>query len=185
MNIYTLLICIFSFTEIMLLVIKRSKTSSSKSQADRWSLALFWISIPVCFAVGRMIARQGIGFPLDSSCKYIGIGVFVIGFIIRWVSVFQLGSMFTVDVSISSTHRLKTNGMYTIVRHPSYLGLMLITAGISLFMCNALSSLVIIVAIFSVTNYRIYVEEKALIAEFNGQYEDYKKRVRKMLPGVY
>ena len=168
-----------------MLILKRSKTASAKSRADRLSLLLFWITIPVSFTVGDMIAEREIGLPLDSVYKYIGIGVFAVGFIIRWVSVFQLGSMFTVDVSISSTHQLKTNGLYTIVQHPSYLGLMLLVAGISLFMCNALSSVVIIGAIFLVTNYRIAVEEKASTAEFGGEYEEYKKRVRRIVPWIY
>jgi protein-S-isoprenylcysteine O-methyltransferase Ste14 len=186
MNIYTILISVFAISEVLLLILKRSKTASAKSNEDRKSLLLFWITIPASFIVGGMIGQRGIGIQLDPSIyQNAGIIVFAIGFFIRWLSIFQLGSMFTVDVSISSTHILKTNGLYQIVRHPSYLGLMLIITGVSLFMCNLLSSVLIISLIFLVTNYRISVEEKALTSEFGSQYVDYKKRVKKIVPFIY
>jgi protein-S-isoprenylcysteine O-methyltransferase Ste14 len=185
MSVHRILILLFGISEVLLFILKRSKSSSTKSRADRLSLLLFWITIPACLTLGGVIAENHIGLPADSDWDYAGIAVFLIGFIIRWVSIFQLGSMFTVDVSISSTHTLKTNGLYQLVRHPSYFGLILIMAGISLFMSNALSSIVVIVSIFLVTNYRINVEEKALTAEFGRQYEEYKKRVRKIVPWVY
>ena len=39
---------------------------------------------------------------------------------------------FTVDVSIARNHHLKKDGLYSCVRHPSYLGLVLIVLGISI-----------------------------------------------------
>jgi protein-S-isoprenylcysteine O-methyltransferase Ste14 len=184
MHIHKYLLLLFTLSEVLLLVSKRSKTTSTKSRDDRMSLLLFWITIPVCFVMGDMIAEQNIGFPIDGHLlKNAGIVVFIIGFAIRWISIFQLGKMFTVDVSISSAHVLKTDGLYKIVRHPSYLGLLLIIVGISFFMSNILSSIVVIVPIFLATNYRISVEEKALTAEFGSQYEDYKRRMRKIVPG--
>jgi len=185
MSVHRILILLFGISEVLLFILKRSKSSSTKSRADRLSLLLFWITIPACLTLGGVIAENHIGLPADADWDNAGIVVFVVGFIIRWVSIVQLGSMFTVDVSISSTHTLKTDGLYQLVRHPSYLGLVLIMAGISLFMSNGLSSMMVVVSIFLVTNYRINVEEKALTAEFGGQYADYKKRVRKIVPWVY
>src|SRR6202000_316291 len=137
MYIHKYLLLLFTLSEVLLLVSKRSKTASTKNRDDRMSLLLFWITIPVCFGMGDMIAEQSIGLPIDGHIlKNAGIVVFIIGFVIRWISIFQLGKMFTVDVSISSAHILKTDGLYKIVRHPSYLGLLLIIGGISFFMSN-------------------------------------------------
>lgn len=186
MNIYLLLAAVFSVSEVGLLVLKRSKNASSKSQADKRSLLLFWITIPVCFTLGNYISARQIGWPVVSPLfRQIGIAVFAIGYIIRWTAVYQLGKMFTVDVAIAGDHRLKNDGLYNLVRHPSYLGLMLIIVGVSMFMSNLLSCIVIVIPIFIVTNYRIAVEEKALTAEFGSVYEDYKKRVKKIVPGIY
>jgi len=186
MNIYFLLVAIFSASEILLFALKRSKNASSKSQADKRSLLLFWITIPVCFVLGDYISGNRLGWPIDVVLfRQTGIAVFAIGYIIRWTAIYQLGKMFTVDVAIVGDHHLKNDGLYKVVRHPSYSGLMLIIVGISMFKSNALSCIVIIIPILIVTNYRIAVEEKALINEFGTEYENYKMRVKKIIPGIY
>jgi protein-S-isoprenylcysteine O-methyltransferase Ste14 len=183
MSLPYLLLTLFTVAEVLLLIFKRSKALSVKSNADRRSLLLFWVTIPVCLTAGSVMSDWQIGLIGNAQLlKNIGLAIFVIGFSIRWIAIFQLGSMFTVDVSISSMHILKTNGLYQFARHPSYLGLLLILAGISFFMNNWLSSLVVMIPIFLVTNYRIAVEEESLIAEFGSTYTDYKKRVKRIFP---
>jgi protein-S-isoprenylcysteine O-methyltransferase Ste14 len=109
----------------------------------------------------------------------------VIGFIIRWTAVVQLGRLFTVDVAISATHTLKTEGLYKIVRHPSYLGLMLIITGLALCMPSLVWMVVTISAVFIAMNYRMKVEEQALTKEFGSQYVHYTEKVSKIIPWLY
>jgi protein-S-isoprenylcysteine O-methyltransferase Ste14 len=115
----------------------------------------------------------------------IGLTVIVIGFIILWIAVVQLGRLFTVDVAISATHTLKTEGLYKIVRHPSYLGLMLIITGLAVCMPSLVWMAVTIIAVFIAMNYRIIVEEEALTNEFGDQYRDYSEKVSKLIPWLY
>jgi len=115
----------------------------------------------------------------------IGIALAIVGFIIRWTAIIQLGKMFTVDVAINNQHQLKTNGLYQIVRHPSYTGLMLIICGIAVCMSNYLACAVIIIPIFLALNYRINVEEKALLEAFGYDYEQYRKTTARLIPGIY
>jgi len=177
---------LFATSELLLFVAKRSKAATTKNRDDRLSLLLFWVTIPVCFVMGGVIAKSDIGFPLDETIfNNTGMVIFIVGFIIRWLSIFQLGKMFTVDVSITNDHILKTDGLYKVARHPSYLGLVLIITGIAFFMDDLFSIAVVVIPVFLVTNYRISVEEKVLIAEFGSQYEGYKRRVRKIVPFIY
>jgi len=111
--------------------------------------------------------------------------VAIIGFVVRWVAIIQLGKMFTVDVAIANKHILKTTGFYQLVRHPSYLGLLLIIAGLALCMGSVLSLLVVVIPVFLAINYRIIVEEQALTNEFGAQYQEYSKKVSKIIPWVY
>src|SRR4051812_25866610 len=130
MHLHRFFMLLFGASELLLFVAKRSKSATTKNRDDRRSLLLFWIIIPVCFVVGETISENSIGFPVNESIfSNIGTIVFIVGFIIRWFSIFQLGKMFTVDVSITSDHILKTDGLYKVVRHPSYLGLILIVIG--------------------------------------------------------
>ena len=109
----------------------------------------------------------------------------VIGFATRWTAIFALGKFFTVDVEISDQHKLKTEGIYKMVRHPSYLGLILIVAALGLCTQNLVSLAVIIIPIFVAMNYRITVEEKALTDAFGTQYIAYSEKTAKIIPWIY
>jgi protein-S-isoprenylcysteine O-methyltransferase Ste14 len=177
---------IFGISEIILLLVKRSKKGAVKNSLDKNSLILLWITITGCMVLGGFITAFEIWpFPDTAIIRDIGVAVAIIGFIIRWIAILQLGKMFTVDVAIASGHALKTDGMYSIIRHPSYLGLMLIICGIALCQANILACIVIIIPIFLALNYRIKVEEKALLAEFGEQYEAYQKNTARIIPGIY
>lgn len=177
---------IFGLSEVLLLLAKRSKKGTAKSQADSKSLILLWVTIAAGMVAGGTIATNGV-WPLPNTRLILdlGIALAIMGFAIRWTAILQLGKMFTVDVAIVSSHTLKTTGLYKVVRHPSYLGLMLIICSIALCQCDVLSLIVTIIPTFLALNYRIKVEEKTLLAEFGEQYEQYKKNTARIIPGVY
>ena len=109
----------------------------------------------------------------------------ILGFIIRWTAIVQLGKAFTVDVSISKTHKIKDDGLYKIVRHPSYTGLIMIFCGLSLLMGSWYSILVVNIPILIALGMRIKVEEELLESAFGDEYKNYKKRTKRIIPGVY
>jgi protein-S-isoprenylcysteine O-methyltransferase Ste14 len=90
-----------------------------------------------------------------------------------------------VDVVINRDHELKTDGLYGIVRHPSYFGLLLLLTGLSLGMNSLLSALLVIIAVSAALLYRISVEEKILEQEFGIMYRDYKTVTKKLIPFIY
>jgi protein-S-isoprenylcysteine O-methyltransferase Ste14 len=183
---YVYLQIIFFLSEVSLLLFKRSKNSGEKNNKDRRSLLILWIVIFVCFTVGPFSAAYGI-WRLNNyeTLVYIGMAICIIGFAIRWTAIVQLGRMFTVDVAITDNHTLKTSGLYNIVRHPSYLGLLLIIAGLAICLDSVLSFLIVFIPSFWAISNRIAVEEQALISEFGEQYISYKKRVSKIIPKIY
>jgi len=183
---YNIFVSLFTLAEVILLVLKRSKKAEVKRRNDSRSLLFLWVTIIVCLTMGYAIARMQIGIAVDPLIADIaGVPIIIIGFIIRWIAIIQLGNMFTVDVAISRKHILKTDGVYKIVRHPSYLGLMLIITGLAILLNNVLSCIIIVIPIFLVLNYRISVEEKAIIQEFDNQYIQYQLRVKKIIPLLY
>jgi protein-S-isoprenylcysteine O-methyltransferase Ste14 len=181
-----ILIILFSLSEIGLLIFRRSKRGVSKTQKDRRSLISFWIVIPLSLTAGTFAGGYGIWTFGDRTVWITtGIIVFVIGFAIRWTAIIQLGKMFTVDVAIDKTHQLKNSGLYKVVRHPSYSGLLLIITGIAISMYSLASCLILIVPVFAALHYRIKVEEEALESEFKSQYTTYKRSTSRLIPGVY
>jgi protein-S-isoprenylcysteine O-methyltransferase Ste14 len=176
----------FGVSELLLLILKRSKKSGVKTTNDGRSLPFLWIIIIACIIIGQLLAKKQVWGIVNSTITLpTGIILVVIGFIIRWITIIQLGSMFTVDVAISNSHILKTNGMYQLVRHPSYLGLMLIIAGLAVLLNNWLSFIIIVIPISIVLNYRMVVEEKALTGEFGDQYLGYMQKVKRIIPFIY
>ena len=177
---------IFGASELLLLILKRSKKSGIKASNDGRSLPFLWIIITVCIITGNLLAKRQLWGAVNSTItQTAGITIVVVGFIIRWITIIQLGTMFTVDVAISNSHVLKTNGMYQLVRHPSYLGLMLIITGLAVLLNNWLSFIIIVIPIFIALNYRMLVEEKALTGEFGDQYLGYMQKVKRIIPFIY
>src|ERR1700744_1871274 len=167
MPFYAWLQLLFFVTELSLLLFRRSKQSTAKNKRDRRSLLILWVVIAGCLSLGPWAAVYGV-WTFDGAL--IGIIIYITGFIIRWIAVYQLGKMFTVDVAIANEHTLKTNGSYKVVRHPSYLGLILIIAGLGLCLNSWLSFIIMLVPTFIAISYRITIEEKALTEEFGDQY---------------
>jgi len=101
------------------------------------------------------------------------------------MSIFQLKKAFTVDVAIGTEQKLKTDGMYKIIRHPSYLGLLLIMIGFSISMNSLISVLLVTIPMFLAINFRIIVEEKLLTEGFGDVYNNYKTKTKRLIPWVY
>ena len=65
----------------------------------------------------------------------LGLALHVTGTLIREHAYRALGQHFTFDLALRRDHRLVTGGLYSLVRHPGYLGLALNFVGMAL--CHA------------------------------------------------
>ncbi len=186
MNYFTVLVGLFTGSELLLLITKRSSKAASRDQSDKKSLLLLWLTISGALTAGTICSLNGLWmFPNQTLPRDTGYVLVILGLLIRWTSIVQLGKMFTVDVSISKAHQLNTSGLYQWIRHPSYLGLWLIIAGFGLLLGSVLSFFLLAVPVFFALHYRMNTEEKALAAAFGGQYADYKKKTYRLIPGIY
>jgi protein-S-isoprenylcysteine O-methyltransferase Ste14 len=175
----------FLFSELLLLLIKRSKSHSVKIRNDKGSLIILWLVITTGFTGSFFFANYGDFTEMERFFRGFGFVFLVVGLVVRWVAILHLGKLFTVDVSITDSAVLKTNGLYERVRHPSYLGLLLLLAGFSLQMGSAWSFLILVIPVFIAITYRISVEEKLLISEFGDSYRDYKSKTKRLIPGIF
>ena len=78
---------------------------------------------------------------------------------------------------------LRTTGVYALVRHPIYLGWILLVFG-----TPSLNGTRLVFAAVSTLYLAIAVpwEERALLATFGAEYRTYQNRVRwRMVPGIY
>jgi len=182
---YLILISVLFFvSEFILMLVKRSKKIERKRQNDKGSLVLLWVVITLCFTFGFTFANYKTWTLPNYIISTIGVNIILLGALIRWISIIQLKSVFTVDIAIANNHKLKTDGVYKYVRHPSYSGLLLIMFGFSVSMNSYISILIITIPMLLVILYRIKVEEEILLAEFGDEYSNYKKNTEKLIPGL-
>jgi protein-S-isoprenylcysteine O-methyltransferase Ste14 len=117
--------------------------------------------------------------------EYLGLIIIGVGIIIRFIAIYSLGRFFTVDVTIRQNRQLKKDGLYKIVRHPSYSGSIISFIGFGLSLNNWISLFVVTIAIFTAFMKRIRVEESVLQNQFGEEYTKYAKKTYRLIPWVY
>jgi len=118
--------------------------------------------------------------PIASS---IGILFFLSGSFIQLSALYTLDRQFSNAVELQSSHTLIDTGIYRLVRHPIYLGIIL--QGISsIFLLNVISPLLFILIATTGILLRIKKEESFLIQSLPG-YQEYMKKTFALIPGVY
>jgi protein-S-isoprenylcysteine O-methyltransferase Ste14 len=113
---------------------------------------------------------------------YPGVVLMVIGILFRQWAIFILGHFFTFTVSVQKNHAVVDHGPYGLVRHPSYLGLLLIILGTGLALRTWGGILVLLILNGLAIGYRIHVEEKVLVSELGDDYVRYMKRTKRLIP---
>jgi len=91
-----------------------------------------------------------------------------------------------ITLKVAETHRadrVLTSGVYSVVRHPQYLGGLLSHLGIT-FLLSALYSLLVTPLIIGLVYLISRKEEEELVREFGKEYEEYRKRVPMLFPRI-
>jgi protein-S-isoprenylcysteine O-methyltransferase Ste14 len=118
------------------------------------------------------------------AIRWVGVVTFVFGTMLRLWPVFVLGRRFSGLVAIQPGHTLVTTGIYGVIRHPSYLGLLVSTLGWSLAFRSAVGLILTVLTLVPVIA-RIRSEETLLGEQFGREYEVYRARTSRLIPGVY
>jgi protein-S-isoprenylcysteine O-methyltransferase Ste14 len=118
------------------------------------------------------------------TIRWIGVLLFAVGGALRLWPVFVLGDRFSGLVAIQPGHTLVTGGVYSVIRHPSYLGLLVNSLGWALAFRSGVGVLLTLLLIPPVVA-RIRAEEALLRTEFGGEYDAYRARTWRLIPGLY
>ena len=116
------------------------------------------------------------------SC--IGVVFFAAGGALRLWPVFVLGHRFSGLVAIQPKHTLVTSGVYGVIRHPSYLGLLVNSLGWGLAFRSGVGVLLTALMIPPLLA-RIHAEERLLRTQFGAEYDAYCARTSRLIPGLY
>jgi protein-S-isoprenylcysteine O-methyltransferase Ste14 len=122
--------------------------------------------------------------PLNQALLWIGIAMIFAGLIIRMVAIINLRRNFSGRVRIREGHTLVTSGIYHYIRHPAYLGAMILFLGFPVALSSVLGFIVTL-SLVAILFYRIRVEEKMLLEHFGAEYAEYMKRSKRLIPFIY
>jgi protein-S-isoprenylcysteine O-methyltransferase Ste14 len=111
--------------------------------------------------------------------------LFLMGLIIRVHAVITLGRLFTTTVSIQPHHRIVRSGLYAHVRHPAYLGSLLLCTAVGLSFESWASALALLALVVPAFLNRIHIEEMALAEAFGEEYAKYSRTTKRLIPGIY
>lgn len=167
----------------------RSRLGLNKSKnKDNGSYFIIFLALWAGFFFSFQIYFREIAGSLFVNSTYpltAGSLILIIGIIIRAAAIFTLKKQFTFSVTIFEGHKMIDTGIYHYIRHPSYLGQLLISAGFGVVMNNWICICLMVIPVFLALLYRIHVEEKALLEKFGSGYSDYMKKTRGLLPFIY
>ena len=97
----------------------------------------------------------------------------------------DLGHNWSVSLDIREKHKLITNGVYTLVRHPMYSAFWLWAIAQALLLPNWVAGFAGIVGFGTLFFGRIGKEERLMCDAFGEEYRAYMRRTSRVLPGVY
>ena len=155
-----------------------------EDRGNRWVIGAFAIVGLLIGYTPALSDRYDILTIDGEVVRWIGVALFAIGGALRLAPVFALGRRFSGLVAIQTDHRLVTDGIYRFIRHPSYLGLIVNTVGWALAF-RSIIGILLAVLVIPIVVARIRAEEALLLSHFGAQYEAYRARTWRIVPGLY
>jgi protein-S-isoprenylcysteine O-methyltransferase Ste14 len=164
-----------------------ARTRRKNTAYDRGTQRLIWILLITCSLIAWIFPILNIGtlVILGGWLTWAGIGIMICGIVLRLYAISVLGKFFTAKVHIEKDHALIKDGPYHYIRHPSYLGILIIWLGLGIALANWISILICVVLPPIGILQRIKVEEKELERFFGKQYSDYRKETWAVIPYIY
>jgi protein-S-isoprenylcysteine O-methyltransferase Ste14 len=175
-------------TFVMLCVAPFSKANlnsgEKEDRANRWVFVAFSV-IALASAIVPPYTDRIDFLTIDGeTTRWIGVAVYVFGGALRLYPVFVLGRRFSGLVAIQTDHKLETHGIYSSIRNPSYLGMIVNMIGWGLAF-RGWSGVAIAFLLLIPLVGRIRSEERLLREHFGAEYDAYFARTWRLIPGIY
>lgn len=107
------------------------------------------------------------------------------GLMIRITATLILREYYTRTLRITENHKIVKKGWYKYIRHPGYLGVIILWTGAGLSTGNLILCILMTALIWIVYLYRIRSEEEMLVHSFGEEYLEYRRRTWKLIPLIF
>ena len=155
-----------------------------------------WTVLPVILITSIGFIVTAIDFIFLQNLKFqffglIGLALVIIGGYLRTKARLELKKKAGFDNLVSTSRlqivegqQLVKDGLYKHLRHPVYLGEILRNLGIVSIFSSGIGILFIMVGTIFLL-FRIKTEEEMLVEAFGSDYEDYKRKTKRLIPYIY
>ena len=113
--------------------------------------------------------------------RWAGLAMVCTGGFVRVLALRQLGPQFSAYVTLQPHHQLVETGIYSMIRHPLYLSLLLAGPGVAFLFASQFVWPILVASIVFVAH-RIRAEESLLASHFGDQFERYRLNSRALIP---
>ena len=177
---------LWTASEVILVLATRTRRSGGNTQ-DRGSIFILWLTVVASISACDWLADRLhlANFSGSPWLKPLTILLLLTGLTIRWSAILSLGRSFSVNVVIKKSQTLYRKGLFRFVRHPSYLGMLIIFLAVGLRSHNVISLAIMLICPAAALLYRIHVEEQAMEQAFGIEYTRYRQTTRRLIPGLF
>ena len=121
--------------------------------------------------------------PVPTTISVIGDALVAIGLGITWLVVLQ-NNYAAANITVEASQKVISTGLYGLVRHPMYVGVLIMLVGIPLALDSWWGLVILVPSVIGLV-FRILDEEKVLRQELDG-YSAYTQKVRyRLVPYVW
>jgi protein-S-isoprenylcysteine O-methyltransferase Ste14 len=184
---FMVLVCILNgFAAVRIPEVGKKSANLKKSVGRQHVAVLFFQTFSLALVlVGPFCDRREIAtIVAGEGVRFVGLGLYVAGFLLMHFAEWYLGKHFTVEVGIQEAQALVTNGPYRYLMHPRYLGIELFSVGIALVFRSWIG-IALAAATLGVILWRIHDEETLMHDEFGKRWEEFTKKRWRLVPLVY
>jgi protein-S-isoprenylcysteine O-methyltransferase Ste14 len=155
-----------------------------EDRGNRWVLAAFGIIGLLGAWLPAYSDRKNFWIIEGDAVRWLGVALFAVGGSLRLWPVYVLGNRFSGLVAIQPGHTLVTGGIYRVIRNPSYLGMLLNSLGWGLAFRSWIGVILTAATLVPLVA-RINAEERLLRSQFGEEYDAYRARTSRLIPGIY
>jgi protein-S-isoprenylcysteine O-methyltransferase Ste14 len=150
-----------------------------------WVGAALWPGVAVTIALDLAVPRSA-WHALDlhpAWVRILGLVILVAATAFAIWARLALGAMWSAAPTVKQEHTLRISGPYAVTRHPIYTGMLAMVGGTGLLVGDA-RWLVAFPIFLVLVEIKLHVEERLMLAEFPGEYPEYRRRVPQLVPGL-
>jgi protein-S-isoprenylcysteine O-methyltransferase Ste14 len=158
---------------------------SARGPLEIGLLALAWAAffVPLLWAITPVLRFAD--YPLHPIPLAAGVPCLAAGLWLFARSHADLGTNWSITLELREDHRLVTQGVYRSLRHPMYAALLLYSLGQALVIPNWIAGPSYGVAMALLFALRLGPEERLMLDQFGPAYDDYRRRSKRLVPGVW